>query len=151
MGGPPPEPEAPCPLGQQRLPSGLAGQLHNPGTPSRTKRKDKARSQRAALPSTQANMAATMSVNVENVTPPASLETNQMPSWQDLGRSGMPRQPPNAQQQLGGPHSGFIDVEAMAAALPDVQQASGAPGGYQRAAGPAVGGAQPFHGSDQMA
>merc|ERR1711865_1039224 len=51
MGGPPPEPSAPCPPGQQ-LPSGLGAQLHNPPTPSRPKRKDKARTQRAPLPST---------------------------------------------------------------------------------------------------
>ena len=88
-----------------------------------------------------------------------------MPTWGDLARGGgMPRQPPNAQQQLGGPHSGFIDVEAMAAALPDVQQVPGAPAGYQRTPGaqqpgmeayggayqPAMG-AQHFQGGDQMA
>lgn len=39
-----------------------------------------------------------------------SLETNQMPTWDQLKQS----------QSEGGPHSGFLDVEAMAQALGNV-------------------------------
>ena len=61
-----------------------------------------------------------MSVIVDNTSPPASLESNQMPTWNQLQQ----------QQQPSNPDSGFVDVEAMRDALASVEHSggSGTPG-----------------------